>query len=173
MLTCRRQAYVEFNSPQAATAVKRYIENTLVNSDVTAKKFSIAFHSPSTNPYRTAPKDAPARSGGPGRGGFVKDDRAGAYNTFAPRGGRGRGGFNNNRGGFNNMNQMPNNLGGMQQGFQGGQMGGMGFNGRGGMGGSRGGRGGGFGGAMNPMAGMMPNMGMPGPAFNMGMMGGE
>lgn len=162
-----RQAFVEFDSPQAATAVKRYIENTLPEKDSSSKKFTIAFHSPSSNPYKTHPKDAPARAGG-GRGNFNQNDRAGAYNTFGPkRGGRG-GGF----GGRGDFNRGGGSFGGMQGGFQGPQMGGMNFGGRGGMGGPRSGRGGGFGGQMNPMSGMMPGMGMPGPAFNMNMMAG-
>ena len=54
------QAYIEFSSPQAATAVKRKIE-TFSEGQPTARKHLVSFASPATNPYRTLPKDAPAR----------------------------------------------------------------------------------------------------------------
>ncbi|KAI1772745.1 hypothetical protein F4818DRAFT_138456 [Hypoxylon cercidicola] len=163
------QTYVEFTSQQAATAVKRQIE--VMSSESTqpgVKKITLIYTSPTNNPFKTLPKDAPARANkeGPGRGG----SNAGGYND---RGNfRGRGGFNGPRGGFNrNFN---NNMGG-GGGFHGNVPGGFnnnmgggnfGFNNMGGGGGGmRGGRGGGMNPGMNP--GMMGGMGMGMP----GMMG--
>ena len=174
------QAFVDFWSAQAATATKRKIDS-FATGQQGARKCTVTYTNPSSNPFKTLPKDGPQRG---------KDDRnqrapSGSYNTpnantnnysgNSMGGGYrgGRGGFNN-RGGmintaFNNNRNFSNPVGGFQPqvggGFQGGNMGGMpnfgGFNNRGGMmagnmrgGGMRGGRGG-----MN--TGMMPvgNMG--------------
>lgn len=183
------QAFVDFSSPQASTALKHQIE-TLTNGPTNARKFQVIFTNASNNPFKTLPKDAPAR---------VKDDRAqragstpysgppqndGGYrgnSGFRGRGGYGgRGGYQNqnnynqnrnfsgpmqNGNGFNNQNFQPNSP--MMNQFGGGG----GFNQRGGgmRGGfnNRGGRGGGAG-PGNPMGnpGAMPMMGM-----NMAMMG--
>lgn len=190
------QAFVEFSSPQASTALKHMIEQ-LSNKDGPGpnvnRKFSVVFTSATTNPFKTLPKDAPARA---------KDDRnqrmsstpySGPPQTESGgyRGGgfRGRGGFNS-RGGYQNQNQ--NGFGGNRN-FSGPMNGGnggfnnqnfqqnmpmmnnfgTGFNNRGGMMnsgmrggmGARGGRGGANGSMMNNPAAMMP-MGM-----NMAMMG--
>ncbi|KAL1968044.1 hypothetical protein VTN77DRAFT_2173 [Rasamsonia byssochlamydoides] len=177
------QAFVEFTTLQAATAVKHKIESFSATGQ-TGRKHNVNYTNPHQNPFRTLPKDAPAR----------KDDRQRAQGFNAPanqnmnfgmnnmgggfRGGRGgfnRGGMGNNMGGFNNNRNFSGPMGGFQGGpmgggFQGGPMGGMqnygGFNNRGNMmgGGMRGGPGG-----MRGRGGMAPNMmGMPG----MGPMGG-
>lgn len=189
------QAFVEFSTPQASTALKHMIEHLSskgTGGANSARKFNVVFTSAATNPFKTLPKDAPARA---------KDDRnqrAGSTPYSAPpqnesggyrgNGFRGRGGFNsrggyqnqnqngyNNRnfsgpmnggnGGFNNQNFQQNMP--MMNNFGGGfnNRGGMMNNGmRGGMG-VRGGRGGGNTNMMNNPAAMMP-MGM-----NMAMMG--
>ncbi|KAI1328629.1 hypothetical protein F5Y16DRAFT_398081 [Xylariaceae sp. FL0255] len=185
------QAYLEFRSQQAATAAKYSIEAPAPEgSQHSAKKHTVIYSSPTNNPFRTLPKDAPARS---------KDSsgtRGGASGGFNDRGGsnfRGRGNFNGPRGGFNrnfsggNMGgggggfHSNNNLGGGSGGGFNNNMGGsFGFNNmggggggnfgfRGGMmgnnmgGGMRGGMRGGRGGGMG--GGMNPAMGA-------GMMGG-
>ncbi|PHH70061.1 hypothetical protein CDD80_6266 [Ophiocordyceps camponoti-rufipedis] len=178
------QAYVEFESRQAATAAKHYVDQIAGDAAQPAqKKMSTSYWGPGLNPFRTLPKDAPARSkeqtrtapSGP------YNDR-GSYGGFRGRGyggGRGNmapGNFNRN---FNNMGYSNNMMGGPMPGGgggggpggnfgfgRGGMMGGGGM--RGGPGGMRGGRGGNMMG-MGPMgmSGMSP-MGMGG---NMGMMG--
>jgi RNA recognition motif-containing protein len=182
------QAYIEFASPGASTAAKRYLDQ--LNADggqPSQKKISTAYWNPGMNPFRTLPKDAPAR---------VKEQPrtapSGPYNDRGNYGGgfRGRGGFNGGRGGMgqnnynrnfannNNMNFNNNMNGGGFNGPMGGmpQGGNFGYNNnRGGMmgGGMRGGPGGmrgGRGGNMMGMNHMMP-MGMPG-NMPMGMMGG-
>lgn len=193
----KRQAYVLFKSPQAATATKQKIES-FGDGQQYSKKFTVTYTNPFTNPFRTLPKDGPARNNnsmnrsGQGYGGMPGQT---GYNSY--RGGRG-GGYNN-RGNLNGMSNY--NRGGFQQpmggGFQGASMGGFqgmggtqpygGFQNRGGMvgnmrGGSmgmRGGRGGmaasgmmgmpNMGGMMGGMAGM--NMGMPQMATGMAMQG--
>ncbi|KAK5071312.1 hypothetical protein LTS08_000051 [Lithohypha guttulata] len=166
------QAYVEFSSPQASTALKHRIESGLVGGQISAaannqRRFNVIFTSASNNPFKTLPKDAPARA---------KEDRnqrAGSTPYSAPpshqndnyrgnSGYRGRGGFggrgghqnnnnnnyNNNRnfsgpsmngspGGFNNQQFQQNGGMGMMSNFGGG---GANFNPRGG--GFSGGRGG-------------------------------
>ncbi|KAJ5692354.1 hypothetical protein N7462_001777 [Penicillium macrosclerotiorum] len=193
------QVFVEFTTPQAATAAKREIENSGA-AGTTGRKHMVNYTNPHTNPFRTLPKDAPMRKdanrtsgfnssgnqnmnfgGGSGGGG------GGMNMTGGFRGGRG--GFNNrgmggNMGNFNNRNNF-NNMGGFQGGaapggammggFQGGPMGGMqnyGFNNRGGMmGGMRGGPGGMRGGRGGGNMGGSNMMGMPGmnPMGGMGM----
>lgn len=177
------QAYLLFLSAQSATAVKHKVES-LTDGPSQGRKFGIIFTSPSSNPFKTMPKDAPARN---------KDDRSsrGAYNSsgysrgdYSDRGsfrGRGRGydrgGFNRNFSGSNaasgyNSNAYGNNMGMMNNNF--------GFNNRGGMMGSnmrggnmamRGARGGNMNNMM-PMGPMgMPNMGMNPMMAGMGMQG--
>ncbi|PNY23575.1 Uncharacterized protein TCAP_06481 [Tolypocladium capitatum] len=179
------QAYVEFQSRQGATAAKHFIDQAAGEGTPPAqKKMTTSYWNPGMNPFRTLPKDAPAR---------VKEQPrsapSGPYNDRGGYGGgfRGRGGFSGGRGGmnqntfnnnrnFNNNLGFNNNMGGGGGGFNGPMGGGnFGFNGgrggmmgggmRGGPGGMRGGRGGNMMG-MGPMGGMP--MGMPG---NMGMMG--
>lgn len=195
------QAFIEFSSPQASTALKHMIEHLSSSGEGganSARKLTVVFTSAATNPFKTLPKDAPARA---------KDDRnqrtastpyiappqneSGGYrgNSF-----RGRGGFNS-RGGYHNQNQNQNqngynnnhrNFSGPMNGGNGGfnnqnfqqnmpmmnNFGG-GFNNRGGMmnGGMRGGMGarGGRGGATGNMMGNPAAM-MP-MGMNMAMMG--
>ncbi|KAL7620986.1 hypothetical protein AAE478_008297 [Parahypoxylon ruwenzoriense] len=178
------QAYVEFTSQQAATAAKRQVEAVASESGQPGgKKMTVIYSSPTTNPFKTLPKDAPARAnkdaanrGGSGMGGYNDRGNFRGRGFSGPRGGFNRNfsggmggggfhgnvpsGFNNNMGGgsfgFNNMGG-----GGGNFGFRGGMMpGGM----TGGMrgGGMRGGRGG-----MNP--GMNPGMNQ---GMSSGMMGG-
>ncbi|OTA01641.1 hypothetical protein A9Z42_0019640 [Trichoderma parareesei] len=185
------QAYVEFHTRQASTAAKRYID-TVASEGVQPgqKKMTISYWNPGVNPFRTLPKDAPAR---------VKEQpRAAPSGSFSDRGNyggfRGRGGMGGNRGGMNpnfnrgygaNMGYNNNNMGG-GGGFNGpmGRPGGGGgthyvFSGQSSPGGPmrgvqtiiRGRGGGGAGGGMmgmNPMGSM--GMGMPG-NMGMGMMG--
>ncbi|KAF5017504.1 hypothetical protein F66182_10566 [Fusarium sp. NRRL 66182] len=184
------QAYIEFYSPQASTATKHCIEQILAENQAGQKKITLAYWNPNINPFKTLPKDAPARGKDQSRApsGSYNNDR-GNNNMGGSFGGgfRGRGGYN--RGGmnqgnynrnFNNNNNMGGgfnpNMGGGYNGPMGGGGGNFGFNNRGGMmgggmrggpGGMRGGRGGMMG--MNPMGGGMP-MGMPG-NMGMGMMG--
>ncbi|PSR83845.1 hypothetical protein BD289DRAFT_461178 [Coniella lustricola] len=187
------QAYVEFQSPQAATAVKRYMDNSQ-SGDGTSnqqRRATAAFHN-ANNPFKTLPKDAPQRQsrevqgrGAPASGNYSNGPPASTYQGSAPSGGyqgsyRGsRGGYRGGmRGGFgqgygNNMNTYNNNNNNMG-----------GFNGMGGAYG-RGGMGNAFGrgapnmrgrGGMNNMMGAVPmmggNMGMPGMMPGMNMMGG-
>ncbi|RFU72641.1 rrm domain-containing [Trichoderma arundinaceum] len=184
------QAYVEFETRQAATAAKRYIDSVSADSvQPGQKKITTSYWNPGVNPFRTLPKDAPARVKEQPRAapsGSYND--RGNYGGFRGRGGMSRGGMNPNfnRGysggmGYNNNNNNNNNMGG--GGFN-GPMGGVAgtggthyvFSGRSSPGGTmrgvqtiirgRGGGGGGGGGMMNmnPMGGMP--MGMP-----MGMIG--
>ncbi|KAK6614677.1 RRM domain-containing protein [Botrytis cinerea] len=175
------QAYVEFTSQQAATAVKRKID-AFGEGHQYVKKQTVAFHNPNVNPFRTLPKDAPARatkegqnsrsSSGPGgynseRGSHTSGNFGG---NFRGRGGgynSSRGGMNMNQGNFNrNFSGSGGSMGGgfnssMGGGFQGNPMGNQfgGFNRGGMMGGMRGGPGGmrgGRGGMGNNMMGGMP-----------------
>ncbi|KAL9030343.1 MAG: hypothetical protein Q9196_001518 [Gyalolechia fulgens] len=191
------QAYVLFKSPQAATATKEKIES-FGDGQQYSKRFTVTYANPFINPFRTLPKDGPARNNnsnmnrsGSGFGASTSlPGQQTGYSSY--RGGRG-GGYNN-RG---NMNGMSNyNRGGFQQpisgGFQGAPMGGFqgmggmqsygGFQNRGGMlgnmrgssTGTRGGRGGmGANGMMGmPMGGMMggmAGMGMGMPQMGAGM----
>lgn len=174
------QAFVDFASPQASTALKHKIEAMSAGQSA-SRRCTAVFTSASHNPFKTLPKDAPARA---------KEDRsqrAGSTPYSGPSheyrgnsGFRGRGGYqargnyanqNQNQNNFNNnrnfspQNQMNGNAG-FNNGFQPNmsmmnQFGNTGFN-RGGMmnnnirGGynNRGGRGG-----ANNMNQMMP-MGM-------------
>ncbi|KAI1815423.1 hypothetical protein GGS20DRAFT_584529 [Poronia punctata] len=190
------QAYLEFWSQQAATAAKHQIEQAEgAGVQPGAKKHTVIYSSPTTNPFRTLPKDST------GRGKDIPSARGGAAGNFNDRGGgggggfRGRGGFNGPRGGFNRNFQggnmgggggggfhNNNNMGGGGGGFGGGG-GGFGFNNPMGPGGNFGFRGGMMGGNMNPgmrgggmrggRGGMGPGMN-PGvnPGMNNGMMGG-
>ncbi|KAI0450340.1 hypothetical protein F5B21DRAFT_439395 [Xylaria acuta] len=155
------QAYLEFTSQQAATAAKHQIESA--GSEGTqpgGKKHNVIYSSPVNNPFRTLPKDAPARG---------KDNpasRGGAGGNFNDRGGgnfRGRGNFNGPRGGgFNRNFSGGGNMGGGGGGFHNNNMGGGG----GGFGNNMGG-GGSFG------FGNMPGGGGGNFGFRGGMMGGN
>ena len=146
----------------------------------------MTYSNPNINPFRTLPKDAPARAGKDGpnnRGGLSMNSERGGQNggfggNFRGRtpGYNARGGMNNNMNNFNNNNNrnfsgpaMGGNMGGgfnpAMGGFpnnaMGGQFGG-GFNRGGGMmGGMRGNMRGGRGGMGNGMMGGMPMGGMP------------
>lgn len=194
---CYSQAYVQFKTPQAATAAKHKIE-FFGEGQQYAKKFTVSYTNPYTNPFRTLPKDGPARNNAP-----TNNNRSttGSYGSSGAVGSggtsqsfsNGSGGYRGNRGGgYKNrgggMNNMPGyNRGGFQQpatgsfqntgmgGFQGSPMGGMqsygGFQNRGNMvGGMRAGPMGmrGGRGGMNP-GGMV---GMPMTGMGMGAMGG-
>lgn len=182
-----RQAFLEFTSLQAATAIKHQLDSDAASGQA-GRKHAVNYTNPHQNPFRTLPKDAPARKDdrnqrqGFNQGGNPNMNYGGANNMGSGFRG-GRGGFN--RGGMNNMGGYNNNRnfsGGPMGGFQGGNMGGGGFqapmggmqnyggggfNNRGNMmggggmrgGGMRGGRGGG---------GMAPNM----MGMGMGAMGG-
>ncbi|KAL7947779.1 hypothetical protein V8C42DRAFT_264304 [Trichoderma barbatum] len=183
------QAYVEFHTRQASTAAKRYIDTVALDGvQPGQKKMTISYWNPGVNPFRTLPKDAPAR---------VKEQpRAAPSGSYSERGNyggfRGRGGMGGNRGGMNpnfnrnysgNMGYNNNNMGG-GGGFNGPMGGGGGggsnhyvFSGRSSPGsGMRGvqsnlrGRGGGGGGGMMGMNMGGMGMGMPG-NMGMGMMG--
>ena len=175
---------MEFYSLQASTAMKRKVED-LTTTQTGGRKYNVVFTNAHQNPFKTLPKDAPART---------KDDRprstSAPYNApsqpsynggFRGRGGgynRGGGGYN--RGGYHqNQNYAASN--GHFKGNMGNNFGG--FN-RGAMLGNRGGRGGM--GMNNPMMSMAP-MGMAAmgmnpmgfmqpqfnPMFNPGMAGGD
>ncbi|KAI1176498.1 hypothetical protein F4777DRAFT_577995 [Nemania sp. FL0916] len=186
------QAYLEFSSQQAATAAKREIESAgLEGAQPGGKKHTVIYTSPATNPFRTLPKDAPAR----GKDSAVS--RGGAGGGFNDRGGgnfRGRGNFNGPRGGFNRGNFNGGNVGGGGGGFHnnnnmagggagggfGNNMGGGGNFGFGNMGGGGGGNFGFRGGMMGGnMGGNMRGGGMRGgrgggmgPGMNPGVGGG-
>ncbi|RYC64232.1 hypothetical protein CHU98_g1969 [Xylaria longipes] len=155
------QAYLEFTSQQAATAAKHQIESA--GSEGTqpgGKKHNVIYSSPVNNPFRTLPKDAPAR----GKDNQVS--RGGAGGNFNDRGGgnfRGRGNFNGPRGGGFNRNFAGGNMGGGGGGFHNNNMGGGG----GGFGNNMGG-GGSFGFGNMPGGGGGGNFG-----FRGGIMGGN
>lgn len=186
---------MQLQSPQAATALKHQIEQ-LFKDQAHTKKPTAIFNPPHHNPFKTLPKDVPARdknrndqrsSGFNNRGG-------GNFGRFNNRGSFNRGGFNNRGGGMGYQNpgaNMGGQMGGYNQGAMqnfggnpmmgGGNNFGGGFNRGAGMmgGGMRGGmnnRGGRGGMGMNmqmPMGGnMMMGGGMMGGGMNMPMMNG-
>jgi hypothetical protein len=189
--------YVQLQSPQAATALKHQIEQ-LFKDQAHTKKPTAIFNPPHHNPFKTLPKDVPARDKNRNdqqSGGF-NNRGGGNFGRFNGRGNFNRGGFNNRGGGMtyqNNAGNMGGQMGGYGQGgmqnfggnpmMGGGNNFGGGFNRGGMMGGMRGGmnnRGGRGGmGMMNNMGGGMPmggNMmmggGMMGGGMNMPMMNG-
>jgi len=132
------QAFVDFSSPQASTALKHKIER-LTNGPTNARKFQVLFTNASNNPFKTLPKDAPARA---------KEDRAnragstpysapqqneGGYNhshSHSHRGNsgfRGRGGGYTGRGGYQNQNSHNYNQN-QNRNFSGPMQSGGGFN---------------------------------------------
>ena len=192
MLTCISQVYVHLQTPQGATALKHQLE--VVLKDQTHLKKPSGVYTPAhINPFKTLPKDVPARDKRPdNRSSFGNQGGQGSYNSGNRfnRGGYHRGNMNV---GYNNRNFsgpaggmgmgggfVPNNMGGF-----GGNMAGMnqyGNYGRGNMmgGGMRGnmpnrGRGGMMGGGMAGIGGNMAmgmgNMGMPGNMAMPGMAG--
>ncbi|KAL7963095.1 hypothetical protein V8C34DRAFT_81004 [Trichoderma compactum] len=187
------QAYIEFHTRQASTAAKRHIDTVVMDSvQHGQKKMTISYWNPGVNPFRTLPKDAPARvKEQPRAAPSGSYSERGNYGGFRSRGGMGgsRGGMNPNFNrnysgnmGYNNNNNMGGGGGGGggYNGPMGGGPGGGGshyvFGGRSNPGGNmRGGqnmirgRGGGGGGIMGMNMGGM-GMGMPG-NMGMGMMG--
>jgi hypothetical protein len=192
----RGEAFLEFDSPSAASAVKHVIEKSTLKEDGTKKPNSaqVMYTAPGNNPYKgkdsgaVSKKEYTSTPGG----------RGGAYNSFgAGRGGgfqRGGGGFQRggfqNRGGYQSgMAQQQQQGGyGMNQGMNPGMAPAMGMApgfanpmmamGMGGFGGMRGGMGmaggnmrGGFNGGMNMMGGMNAMNGMNGMNNMMGMGG--
>ncbi|KAI6247319.1 hypothetical protein HI914_04225 [Erysiphe necator] len=172
------QAWVEFTSQQAATAVKRKIDG-FGDGQPYARKHIVTFSNPNVNPFRTLPKDAPLRSG---KDTQISRTQSGNYNSDR---GNHSGNFSGNfrgrpsgyitRGGINshNMNNFNRNFSGQfmgnmgsgfnntMNGFPGNPMGNHfgGFNNRGGiMGNMRGGGGmrGGRGSMGNGMMGGLP-----------------
>ncbi|KAI5364579.1 Putative nucleotide-binding alpha-beta plait domain superfamily, CPSF6/7 family [Septoria linicola] len=160
----RGEAYLEFDSPAAASAVKRAIEArdepTAKNEDATTpaegkrkNQFQV-WYVGLGNPFK-----------GRDSGQATKKD-AGAYNAAPSRGGFQRGGFQDRgRGGFQSRaggGAFPGGRGGFQQNQQQQQ----------GFGGMNGGYGGGYGNANPMMGGMMANpmmaMGMNGMGFRGG-----
>lgn len=189
------QAFVDFSSPQASTALKHKIE-TLANGPTNARKFQVLFTNASNNPFKTLPKDAPARAkeeranraGSTPYSAPQQNDGAYSHNTHRGNSGfRGRGGGYTGRGGYQNQNSHSYN---QNRNFSGPMQSGAGFNNNnntnnhqnfqpnmsmmnnfagGGFnqrGGGRGGRGGGGGGGQMNNVNAMPMMGM-----NMAMMG--
>ncbi|KAG6264052.1 hypothetical protein E4U49_001897 [Claviceps purpurea] len=183
------QVFIDFESRQAATATKHFIDDLANEGGSAAKKLSVSYWNAGTNPFKTLPKDTPARGKE-----MTRPSPSVPYNDRGNYSGgfRGRGGYNANRGNmmpnnnYNNNNNNRNfNHGGMGFNNNNNNMGGgfsnpmaagnFGFNNRGNMmgggmrggpGGMRGNRGGANMMGMGPM-GAMP-MGMP---TNMGMMG--
>ncbi|KAI9050361.1 hypothetical protein LZ554_005527 [Drepanopeziza brunnea f. sp. 'monogermtubi'] len=179
------QAYVEFSSQQAATAAKHKID-AFGEGQQYVKKHTVIYSNPNVNPFRTLPKDAPARAGkdGPSNratSGNYNNDRGNGQNNNFGGGFRGRSAGYNARGNMNhtmnNNNNNNNNMNNFNRNFSPSGMAGypiqnqypnnppmnMQFWNRGGMmGGMRGGgpnmRGGR--GGMNNMMGGMPMGGM-------------
>ena len=182
------QAYVLLKSMQAATAVKKKIE-TFGEGQQYAKKFTVGYSNPYTNPFKTLPKDGPMRTNASANSNRTNGGPMQSYSGGSYRGSRG-GGYNNRGGGVNNASNY--SRGGFQQsvnGFQGSGIGGFssmggiqtygGYQGRGSMMsgirgggmGMRGGRGGMMGMPMNIGLGAM-GMGIPMPQMgSMGMQG--
>ncbi|KAI9703292.1 MAG: hypothetical protein M1836_007858 [Candelina mexicana] len=122
-ITVSRQAFIELISPQAATAVKQKIESFGAGQQY-AKKHTVTYTAASTNPFRTLPKDAPARGkDGPRE----RDNRSttGSFNSPGSMGGganpaptnfgmnnMGGGGFRGGRGGYNNRGAPMHNMNG-------------------------------------------------------------
>ncbi|KAF1838813.1 hypothetical protein BDW02DRAFT_338210 [Decorospora gaudefroyi] len=116
------QVFTLLKSPQAATALKHQIEN-LFKDQAHTKKPTAIFHAPHINPFKTMPKDVPAREKG-------RNDRATSGNYGNQGGYNNRGGYNNNnRGNFNrggNMGYQNNRNNFAAAGNMGGNMGGYG-----------------------------------------------
>lgn len=104
------QAYVEFASPQASTALRHKIE-AMTSGQSSTRRYAVVFTNAAHNPFKTLPKDAPARA---------KEDRsqrAGSIPYSGPSqadfrgnsGFRGRGGYRGRAGGNNNHSNSNNN----------------------------------------------------------------
>ncbi|CAG8973300.1 hypothetical protein HYALB_00000062 [Hymenoscyphus albidus] len=179
------QAYVEFTSQQAATAAKHKID-AFGEGQQYAKKHTVTYSNPNTNPFRTLPKDAPPRTE---KGSQSNRGQSGNYTERGNSNGNFGGNFRGRTPGYNARGGMNNNMNNnnFNRNFSGpamGNMGGGGFNAgmgfpnnpmagqfgggfhnrgnmmggmRGGPNGMRGGRGG----MGNNMMGGMPMGGMP------------
>ncbi|KAK9383768.1 uncharacterized protein V2V93DRAFT_377543 [Kockiozyma suomiensis] len=183
----RGAVFMEFISPQAATAVRNYL-----SSAPDLQRFTAVYQNPNNNPFRMVPKDpGPRRDmNGMNQSGGMNNMRGGPMGMRGRGGYGGRGGFNNRGGGnmggpgggmpgmYNpNMNMggfngMPMNM----FGFHGGPGRGGPMNMRGGMGGGRGR--GGMDGGFNPMMGGggfggFPPQGFPQPHFNPAFFNGQ
>lgn len=111
-----RQAYIEFSSPQAATAAKHKIEQA-AGTNQANRKHNVVFSNPMQNPFKTLPKDAvargredrPARGGSPAFNPTTHSQNNYGTNSQGYRGGRGggfnRGGYNAHGGGHNPYNR--------------------------------------------------------------------
>ncbi|KAG4301365.1 hypothetical protein PCANB_002251 [Pneumocystis canis] len=99
-------AFVEFTTPQAATAVKLFLENTTNPAYMNGnKKFSVSF-STLSNPFRTLPKEPPSKTA---RG---RNDLATANVRGSARGNTG----NRNPTAYNNRSNAANVQGNMMMG---------------------------------------------------------
>lgn len=192
--TLSRQAYIEFSSPQAATAAKHKIEQA-GGTNQANRKHNVVFTNPMQNPFKTLPKDAPARARDerPARGGSpafnptTHSQNNYGTNNQGYRGGRGggfnRGGYNAHGGGHHQYNRNfsgPMGGGGYNNNNNnGGFQGNMGMNNNNNYGGfnrgammnnsMRGGNMGGMRGGRGGMNNMMPQMGGGMGMGNMGM----
>ncbi|CAK7232223.1 hypothetical protein SCUCBS95973_008188 [Sporothrix curviconia] len=179
------QAYIEFTSQQAATATKHRIESQASGEfQAGQKRHSVIFSSPTTNPFRTLPKETPGRGGAHNQqnrnvsGSGSYQDRSGGSNNYNNNNNnygnnnnnyRGRGGGNmyNNRGGMGNQGFNRNFSGGNMNAFNNGGAGPMNFGGA--MGGGFNNGGGNF---RGNMGGGMRGGGGPGMRGRGGPMGG-
>ncbi|KAF2007243.1 hypothetical protein P154DRAFT_592462 [Amniculicola lignicola CBS 123094] len=179
------QVYIQFQTAQAATALKHQIDQ-FYKDQAHVKKPTAIFNPPHVNPFKTLPKDVPAREkrgGDRSSTGNYSNDRGGGnnFNRF-----NNRGNFNSNNrggGGYNNRN-FSSPVGGNMGGNMGGGAGMGGYGGQQGMsnfgnpmaGGMASGFGGGFnrgGGMMGMRGGGMNNRGgRGGGSGGMGAMGG-
>ncbi|KAF3941343.1 hypothetical protein ABW19_dt0203804 [Dactylella cylindrospora] len=121
-------AFVEFTTTQASSATKAMIESFAAQPGYQSKRHTVSYTSPNNNPFRTLPKDAPARNkdDNRGSGGFNK----GGDRPHGPMGGN----FPSPANFAPQSNMMGNNMG---SGFRGNRGGGMMGN-RGNMGGGGG-----------------------------------
>ncbi|KAK9465012.1 hypothetical protein V1512DRAFT_277886 [Lipomyces arxii] len=116
----RGAVFMEFISPQAATAVKHLLSQS--------HRYNVSYFNPKSNPFKMIPKDSAPRNAnsqmGSGRGGNMSWGRGGGHGMqgrggYGPRGGSNMGNapvpFNPNINmGFNPMNMLPfSNRGGM------------------------------------------------------------
>ncbi|KAF3917239.1 hypothetical protein AA313_de0200151 [Arthrobotrys entomopaga] len=133
-------AFVEFTTTQGASATKAKIESFATQPGYQSKRHTVNYTQPHNNPFRTLPKDAPARNkddnrGGPGN--FNRDKNHGPMGgnfpspaNFAPQpnmmGNNMGGGFRGNRGGMMNRGNMGGGGGYMNRNGPGGGGGHMG-----------------------------------------------
>ncbi|EPS36805.1 hypothetical protein H072_9572 [Dactylellina haptotyla CBS 200.50] len=161
-------AFVEFTTTQASSATKAKIESFATQPGYQSKRHTVNYTQPHNNPFRTLPKDAPARNKDDNRGGsgnFNRDNKphgpmgnnnfSGQTNNFAPQAGM-MGNNSNMGGGYRPRGGMMNNRGNM--GGSGG-----GYMNRNGPGGHMGGGSGGSSGSPPQQFGMMNQ---PGGGFN-------